>query len=147
MVGDFGDGFQGDRNNMDNVLQMAGLDRCLDCVLYFVLIAGIGMDDIPFSRIRHDGLTALHQGDQALDDERRDAVENPNENTDDQYAKQDDQGVVADLLGGGIHDLLELALGITHIFADPVPGTDKPVLLFVRFCHLCYPSFAYLVSV
>ena len=67
---------------------MVLFDGCLDGVF----IAGIGMDDIPFCFFRH-GLP-LDQGDDAVHDDAAHSIKDTDEDTDDQYARQNDERVI-----------------------------------------------------
>ena len=71
-------------------------------------------------------------------------VEQPDEYADNENARDDDQGVLGNLLGGGPNDLLQLALELAEVLADAAPGSLEPVCLFY-FCHFVLTSLLGLV--
>ena len=81
---------------------------------------------------------------QTINADRSNKVEQPNEDTDDKNAGDDDQSVFQHLLGGGPNDLFQLALQLTEVSANGTPGSFEPVFLF-DFCHSCVLSLLGLV--
>ena len=96
------------------------------------------MDDIPFCFFRH-GLP-LDQGDDAVHDNAAHSIKDTDEDTDDQYARQNDERVIDHLALCRPHDLLQLALHFAEPAAEAFAGTDKEVFLFC-FCHDVHPFY------
>ena len=94
------------------------------------------MDDIPFCFFRH-GLP-LDQRDDAVHDDAALSIKDTDEDTDDQYARQNDERVIDHLALCRPHDLLQLALHFAEPAAEAFAGTDKEVFLFC-FCHDVHP--------
>ena len=97
------------------------------------------MDDIPFCFFRH-GLP-LDQGDDAVHDDAAHSIKDTDEDTDDQYARQNDERVIDHLALCRPHDLLQLALHFAEPAAEAFAGTDKEVFLFC-FCHDVHPFYS-----
>ena len=97
------------------------------------------MHDIPFCFFRH-GLP-LDQRDDAVDDDAAHRIKDPDEDTDDQHARQNDERVVDHLALCRPHDLLQLALHFAEPAAEAFAGTDKEVFLFC-FCHDVHPFYS-----
>ena len=61
-------------------------------------------------------------------------VEQPDEYADYEDACGNHKGVLADLLGSGPYDLLQLAAELAEVSADSTPGSFEPVFL-LDFSH------------
>ena len=99
------------------------------------------MHNIPFCILRHDDtLTSdeAGQGQDAVYDEGADSIKDPNANTDDQNARQNNERVVDHLAPGRPYDLFQLALHFTEPAADAFACAGKEVFLFC-FCHDFHP--------
>ena len=94
------------------------------------------MHNIPFCCFRH-GL-ASDQGNDTVDDDAAHSIEDPDANTDDQRAHQNDDGVVDHLALCRPYDFLQLALHFTEPAAETLASAGKEVFLF-RFCHDVHP--------
>ena len=99
------------------------------------------MHNIPFCILRHDvSLTSdeAGQGQDAVYDEGADSIKDPNANTDDQNARQNNERVIDHLAPGRPYDLFQLALHFTEPAADAFACAGKEVFLFC-FCHDFHP--------
>ena len=94
------------------------------------------MHDIPFCCFRH--ALASDQGNETVNDDAANSIEDPDANTDDQRAHQNDDGVVDHLALCRPYDLFQLALHFTEPAADALAGAGKEVFLFC-FCHDVHP--------
>ena len=94
------------------------------------------MHDIPFCCFRH--ALASDQGNETVNDDAANSIEDPDANTDDQRAHQNDDGVVDHLALCRPYDFFQLALHLTEPAADALAGAGKEVFLF-RFCHDVHP--------
>ena len=94
------------------------------------------MHNIPFCCFRH--ALASDQGNDTVNDNAANSIEDPNANADDQRAHQNDDGVVDHLALCRPYDFFQLALHFTEPAADALAGAGKEVFLF-RFCHDVHP--------
>ena len=143
---DFGHGFHGDGDLLDDVLQLTGLDRFFNGRHNGIFITGIGMHNIPFCCFCHTACPDLEQLAQQADQLACAEIEQADDDTDDQNGDENDDGVVHQLLAGGPDDLLQLALHFAEPAGKACAHADKDIRLLVDFCH-CFHPFPYFVSV
>ena len=81
----------------------------------------------------------LDQSDDTVDDQTGNSVKDPDENTDDQHAGENNQRIVDHLVLAGPNDFLQLAAHFAEPAGDPFASANKKVFLLVGFCHVFHP--------
>ena len=133
-LGDLGDGLHGNGDGQDLIMELAALNGLFDGGFYGVLVTGIGMNDIPLCSVCHSLSTLLAQADQSIDADTSNEIKQPDKDTDNQNAADNNQSVLQHLLHRGPNDLLQLASQLAEVLAGLAPGSLEPVFL-LDFCH------------
>ena len=97
------------------------------------------MDHIPLCTFGHRALP-LHQRYDSLDSQAANGIEHPNTDTNDKHAQQDYQRVIDHLLRRGVHDLLQLALGVPEKLPDRAKLANPKITFLCALCRNFFSS-------